>query len=280
MSIVQPSSPARNECETPVPGGRATTWPGRSAMLLVRRTPFAPCVGDGHRWSVADALEDDEDLLLLRVAVRAPSPSCPEQAAPRPSPRAPCRSRWREARPTSGRPQLSSSTSSTLRMFVGPRRGLAVGERRRAGLDVPRIVVAALDPRPADPDRARAGQPADLGRVARAEDEEVEPVGAGDERVLEVVGALDHAVAGTHLVHLAVLPGEAGAAEHVVDLLRGAVRVRRRRQPARRDADAVHARRRFVPAARPSVCQIASISPFARRWRSTSSQCASPTPGD
>src|SRR5205823_9142716 len=35
----------------------------------------------------------------------------------------------------------------------------------------------------------------------------------------------------------------------------------------------------FVPAARPRNCHVASISPFARWWRSTSSQCAVPTEG-
>src|SRR5581483_7666705 len=56
-----------------------------------------------------------------------------------------------------------------------------------------------------------------------------------------VVGDVDDAVAGANLVHLAVLPGEPVAAEHVDDLLGEAVRVRRRRQPAGIDADAVDA---------------------------------------
>jgi len=59
--------------------------------------------------------------------------------------------------------------------------------------------------------------------VARPEDDVVEPVGAGNEGVLVVVGAMNHAVADTDLVDSAVLPGEPGAFEHVVDLLRCAV---------------------------------------------------------
>ena len=52
---------------------------------------------------------------------------------------------------------------------------------------------------------------------------------------------MDDAIAGADFVDLVVLPGEPGAAEHEVELLRGTVRVRRRRELARRDADPVHA---------------------------------------
>ena len=88
--------------------------------------------------------------------------------------------------------------------------------------------------------RDRGSQPISVGcRVPKTR--KLEPVGAGDEGVLVMVGALDDAVARTDLVHLAVLPGEPGAGEDVVDLLRGAVRVRRRRELSRRDAHAVDA---------------------------------------
>ena len=90
--------------------------------------------------------------------------------------------------------------------------------------------------------RERGSQPISVG-MAGAEDEVVEPVGAGDEGVLVVVCAVDHAVAGPDLVHVAVLPGEPRACEHVEDLLRGAVRVRRCRELSRRDAHAVQADR-------------------------------------
>ena len=74
-----------------------------------------------------------------------------------------------------------------------------------------------------------------------AEDEVVEAFRPRDERVLELVGAVDDAIAGPDLVHLLVLPREPGAREHVVDLLGGAVRVGRRRQLPRRDANPVEA---------------------------------------
>ncbi len=158
----------------------------------------------------------------------------------------------------------------------GPRRRLADRERLDGRLDVPRIVVASLDPRPAEPDRARARQPADLRRVARAEDEVLEPVGPGDERVLHLVRPVDDAVERPHLVHVAVLPREARAGEDEVELLGGAVRVGRSRQLARRDADAVHADRDAFPPRCRAACQVASISPLARWCASTSSQCATP----
>ena len=138
-------------------------------------------------------------------------------------------------------PLCSSSTSSTLRMLSGLGAGSPCSSCAASRLGVPGIVVTTLDPRPPDPDRARAGQPADLRRVARAEDEVLEAVRAGDEGVLVLVGAVDDAVARTYLVHLLVLPCEPRAGEHEVQLLGRAVRVRRRRQLARRDPDAVDA---------------------------------------
>ena len=115
------------------------------------------------------------------------------------------------------------------------RRGVSDLELRPPGLDVPGVVDTALDPGPADPHCAGARQPAELGGMAGAEHQAVEPVGAGDEGVLHLVGAVDHAVAGPQLVHLLVLPGQTGAAQHVVDLLGRAVGVGRRGQPAGSD---------------------------------------------
>lgn len=124
---------------------------------------------------------------------------------------------------------------------VRSRRGIAVRERCGGCLDVPWVVVAPLDPRPPDPDRARPRQPADLRRVTRSVDEVVETVRTRDERVLVLVRAMDDAVERAHLVHFAVLPREARASEHEEDLLRCAVGVRRSRQLPRRDAHAVDA---------------------------------------
>jgi hypothetical protein len=122
-----------------------------------------------------------------------------------------------------------------------PRRRLAVRERLAGRLDVPRVVVASLDPGPAEADRPRARQPAELGRVTRPEDEVLEAVGPGDECVLHLVRVVDDAIERPHLVHLSVLPGEARPREDEVELLGRAVRVRRRRQLPGRDADAVDA---------------------------------------
>ena len=186
------------------------------------------------------ALEDDEDLLLGGVAVR----DAPAVARRDRLPVEPCADRSLARREGRGRHQ-------TLVLLVldlvdvddvrGPRRRLADCERLEGRLDVPRIVVAAFDPGPAEPDRPRARQPAELRRMARAEDEELEPVRPGDERVLHLVRAVDDAVERPHLVHVSVLPREPGAGEDEVELLRRAVRVGRRRQLARLDADTVHA---------------------------------------
>ena len=126
-------------------------------------------------------------------------------------------------------------------MFGGRGAGSPTSSGGPSRLDVPGVVDAALDPGPADPHGARARQPAELGGVAGAEHQAVEPVGAGDERVLHLVGAVDHAVAGPHLVHLLVLPGQTGAAQHVVDLLGRAVGVGRGGQPAGSDPHPVDA---------------------------------------
>jgi len=77
--------------------------------------------------------------------------------------------------------------------------------------------------------------------MARAEDEQVESLRSGAERVLVVVRDLDDRVPRADLADLLVLPGETGAVEDEVDLLRACVPVRRRRQLAGVDADTVDA---------------------------------------
>src|SRR5581483_4977637 len=185
------------------------------------------------------AFEDHEDLLFLGVRVGHRSGLAGREALPghpgelRVVP-------IREPRP--GLVALALELDLVdVADVLGTRLHVAHVERLHGRLDVPRVVVAALGPRPADADRARAGQPADLGRVARPEHEILEPFRPGDEGVLVLIGAMDDAVARLHLVHLAVLPGEPGAGEHVVELFGRAVRVRGRRQLARRDANAVQA---------------------------------------
>ena len=103
---------------------------------------------------------------------------------------------------------------------VRPLAGLRELELADLGLDVPRVVVAPLDPRIAEPERPRPRQPAELDRMPRAEDQVVEPVGPALEAVLEVVGDLDDRVARPHLADLLVLPEKARAAEDEGDLLR------------------------------------------------------------
>src|SRR5205823_4210662 len=106
-------------------------------------------------------------------------------------------------------------------------------------LDVPGIVGAALDPRVPEPQRPRTRQPAELDRVTRPEDEVVEPVGAAAEGVFVMVSDLDDCVSRANLADRLVLPEQPRVAEDVVDLLGAPVRVRRRREPARLDANPV-----------------------------------------
>ena len=219
----------------PVPGGRANDVAGPQLVLLALGAALGLAAATATSCKRRRALEDDEDLLLLGVAVRDRSPSSRER----------CRS---HANPASSVPSKPAQVWLPLALeldlvdvpdVLGARLRVADLERRAGGLDVPRVVVPSLDPRPADADRPRARKPRNLRRVPRAEHEELEPVGTCDERVLEVVGRLDHAVARPHLVHIAVLPREAGAGEHEVDLLRRPMRVRRGRELARGDFDAV-----------------------------------------
>ncbi len=125
-------------------------------------------------------------------------------------------------------------------MFARTLGGCAVLERGTLGLDLPGIVRAPLDPRPADADGAGPRQPAELRPEARREDEVLETVGAGHERVLHLVCSMDHAVAAANLVHCIVLPGEARPTEHEVQLLGCSVRVGRRRKLPRRNVHPIH----------------------------------------
>src|SRR5581483_2969368 len=201
-------------------------------VRLVHGTAFGPA---RRRREVERrrALEDDEDLLLLGVAVRDGT----DLAGCDLLPGEPREDGAVETRPGLIARVLELDLVDVPEVLRARLRRPDV-QRGHARLDVPRIVVASLHPRPAEPDRPRARKPPDLRRMARSVDEVLEPVGAGDERVLEVVRDLHHAVARAHLVHVAVLPEEARAGEDVVDLLGRAVRMRRRGQLSRRDEDA------------------------------------------
>src|SRR5207245_9346474 len=69
-----------------------------------------------------------------------------------------------------------------------PLAGLRELELADLGLDLPRIVVAALEPQVAEAHRARARQPAVLDRMARPDDDVREPIGAGSEGVPLALG--------------------------------------------------------------------------------------------
>ena len=157
-----------------------------------------------------------------------------------------------------------------------PRRRFAVSERLACGLDVPRVVVAALDPRPPEPDRARARQPADLGRVSRAENEVLSPSSPAmnvcscwfARWITQSSGRTSWTSPSCHAspepASTKKTSSEAVCEWGGVGSIPGATRTRF--TPTVR-----------VPATWPSRCHVASISPFARRKPSTSSQCASVT---
>ena len=216
-----------------MPGGRATTWPARRGV-----SSTAPSRGQSSSVAVPSRMTKTSSSAEWQCGTQpavARRDRLPVEAGEH---RALARREGRGGHQTLVLLVLDLVDVDDVR---GPRRRLADRERLDGRLDVPRVVVAALDPGPAEPDRPRARQPAELRRMARAEDEELEPVGAGDERVLHLVRAVDDAVERPHLVHVSVLPREPGAGEDEVELLRRAVRVRRGRQLARLDADAVHA---------------------------------------
>ena len=97
-----------------VPGGRATTWPARSGVSSTVRPRCA-----GPQLERRRAVEDDEDLLLRRVAVRDAAAVARQRASPSAARRGSTARASRAARSSTGHARLSSSTSSTLTMFAG-----------------------------------------------------------------------------------------------------------------------------------------------------------------
>src|SRR5205814_955498 len=77
--------------------------------------------------------------------------------------------------------------------------------------------------------------------AARAVGEVVEAGRPGPERVRLRTRAVDDAVAGSDLVRLPVLPGQAASSQEEEDLLVGSLDVRRRRPVLRLELDAAHA---------------------------------------
>ena len=129
-------------------------------------------------------------------------------------------------------PGTQSSHSASFDVEDVRRARLGLAYLRLPGCDLARpgmIAGARIRPRREDPGDVPARQVGDLQRNAHAVDEDVEPVVAGPQRVRPGARRMDDAVAGPDLVDLPVLPGEAGAAEDVDDLLLGALDVRRRR---------------------------------------------------
>src|SRR3954454_11688232 len=213
-----------------VAGAKRDFLAPRTASLANGRRPELEC---------PLPVEDEEHLFLLGVAVRH------RAALPRLE-HLPVQTRLRGALACGKRRGGHRSTLLELDLVdvedvVGPRLRSTVLERPALGLRLPRVVVPSRDPRPADANRARPWQLADLRRMPRPEDEVLETLGPGNEGVLVLVGPVDDAVARAHLVHVLVLPREAGAGDDVVELLRRAVRVRGRRQHPRADTDAIDA---------------------------------------
>ena len=231
-----PSSPPRNACATPVPGGRHDDRAGAHGVLL--DAVLLP------QQQVAVALEDDEDLLLGRVAVRrrvqlpgkdlgvADARSARARLAPGVRARGGRPSRRRARRPRDRRRGRWSTARRELRHLGRAGRRLAR----------PRMILLGADRRPGlpEPRDARARQPRDAGRVrALPEREHVEPVGPGLERVRVLEREVHEAVARAAPRSRRESPSPSHCtetpepAEDVEDLLLGALEVERRRPHAR-----------------------------------------------
>src|SRR5207248_1610099 len=101
--------------------------------------------------------------------------------------------------------------------------------------------VAEVGPPPPEPADAGPRERGEFDPDALSEHEHVEPLVTGSERVRLGARPVDEAVAGADLVDVSVLPRQAGSAEHIEDLLLGAVHVRGRRPLARADLDPLQA---------------------------------------
>ena len=135
----------------------------------------------------------------------------------------------------------SSSTSSTLRMLSGrgsgspTASGSTVASTSHGSSSRP-----STHGQPSRIARERGSQPSSVGwRVPKTSSSR--PSGPATNVCSCSSARWIDAVARPHLVHALVLPGEPRPAQDEVELLRGAVRVRRRGQLAGLDPDAVHA---------------------------------------
>ena len=173
--------------------------------------------------------------------MRAPSRVAPARSAPSAARRAATARGVASGAVVRRSRQCSSSTSSTLTMFAGRGAGSPYASGSpAASTSHGSSSRPSTHGQPSRIARERGSQPSSVGwRVPKTRYSS--PSAPGDERVLELVRAVDHAVARPELVDVPVLPREARACEDEVDLLGGSVRVRRRRQPARRDPHAVDA---------------------------------------
>ena len=236
-------------------GTRARRPCPAAARRPSRRAPGAPSTpssSHSRRWpspsSTTKISSSSGVAVRRRVQLAREGPrrgGCPVRAEPAARPR----SRTR-------RPTVAPSRSTGLE--VGDvddgrraRRQLADLGRAGRGLARPRVILLGADRRPglAEPRDAGARQPRDAVRErALPEREHVEPVGPGLQRVRVLEREVDEAVAGAHLVADGIalalpLHGDARAAEHVEDLLLGALEMERRRPHAGVDLDPLHADR-------------------------------------
>src|SRR5436190_4722897 len=206
------------------------------SMRLLR---LGRCVAAGLRrcpeLERALAVEDDEDLLLRRVAVRRSALLVRRQRDPvQPGPARPgVPSRMLHHAAVVALELVEVHDRARARTRLGPLEVLLAVERM--------LALPGLGPRREEPVAAGLRQVAAAGPVPLAEREHLEAAVTGAEGMRLAPRRVHEAVAGTHLVGLAVLPREPRPGEDEEDLLVGAVDVRRRRDLAGAELDAVHA---------------------------------------
>src|SRR5262245_2918728 len=201
--------------------------------------------------NVAIALEDDEYLLFERMTVRR------RVQLPREHLRMsdPCLAR--SHRPSGkadttadgGRLPLVGLEVGNVHDRRGPQRDLTELGWPDCGLARPRVVLLRADRHPglAEPGDAGTREPRDSLRVgALAEGEHVEPIRTRQQRVAALEREVQEAVSGMHLIGGVValalpLDRDSRPAEHVEDLLLGALEVEGRRPLPGIDLDALEA---------------------------------------
>ena len=227
-------------CATPVPAGRATTWPGAQRVLLGALEARSLAAEDQG----ALAGEDDEELLLGGVAMRRHGELAlgdAEMAHAHPDGAGGVRELALVALDVAVRLLLLGNVleGDDVRR---PRRGVGDPERPGALLALPGMTaLAGLGPGGREPDHLRPREVPGLDVEVGAEGERGDALVAGDQGVRLGAGAVHQRVAGAHLVGALVHPAQTRALEDVEDLLLGAVPVHGRGAAVGLDAHAVEA---------------------------------------